>query len=1191
MGATDVLIICALKEELDALLHVRAGMSTEWSPVDSDPPHYAATLDGAAGPIRVAAAWATEMGPAAAAQLAGQLAERLNPGCFAMCGVCAGHPNDTDLGDVIIADRVFQYDSGKLTAEGHQGDLRTYLLPDPWFRVAQEFVGAAKHLHGYGEPSDDDAMWWLLGRLLAGRHPKKSAFARYFPPVRRASMLELLLEQNLVSLRGEMFGLTSRGRVAMLRRIAVHDTPAMVLPYHTHIGPVGSGSYVVADGDTWDRVARQGMRKILGLDMEAAAVGSVAHNRGRPFVVAKGVMDHGDSRKRDQFKAFASRASAEVLCSFLRRVLQPGEPQAEEDKPLATYEGPKPDGHFTGRTNELAELELLLRDNRAVCVVVTGIGGIGKTTLVAEFVATRACAMYPDGVAWLDGSPRQLTAELARVSRRFGWSDKREPTPAEAVKLLKTSLANKQVLLVVDSFDPARTKETHVPLVVGKSRTLVTSRARTLDVDLDAATLTLGEWPVEVCRDYLRRRCDRLATTLDADVDVLAKFVGWLPLGVKLLVTVLRHRPGTSTTEILRLLRAQPMGTLDTYAEDRGVAATFRAGYGDLSERERSVLQALAACARQTRSAVVEAVAAAGEAGEVLDELYTRGFAELAVDGSWGLHDVIRMFVLKQPGAEAFAAGHLKWVRRHLRQHAEPTASAGFAEGVDEAQHALARLLVAGDLDVAMSIYRPLEDHLRVMGRYANAMAVSEWVCEAHPESLEAAAALNHLGACYRILGDIPNAIQHHERAMAIHEKLGNIQGQANNLGNLGVCYKMLGDIPNAIKLIERSFAILEKLGNIKGQADNLANLASCYQTLGDVPKTIEHLEHALVIHEKLRSIQGQASDIANLGLCYQKLGNIPKAIECHERALAIFSNLGSIESQAGQFGNLGACYRTLGEILKAIEYHEHALVIHEKLGTIQGQSSNLGGLGLCYRMLGDIPKAISYHDRALAFDEKLGDIEAQANEIANLASCYLTSGDIPTAVAHLERALDIHEKLGSIQGQASVLGNLGVCYQTLGDIPKAMEYHERTRVFHEKLGNIEGQANAFNNLGVCYLVLEDPLRAIEHLKRALAINIELGSVPGQAQVLGSLGSCYHMLGDIPKAIEHLRRALAINKKLGIIEGQAFQLANLGFIAREHGSAEQSRDYLVRARQIFCQMGLAATHPNIVKIDQVLKSV
>jgi nucleoside phosphorylase len=39
------------------------------------------------------------------------LIQQLTPTCIAMCGICAGHPDDTELGDVIIVRDVFRYDS------------------------------------------------------------------------------------------------------------------------------------------------------------------------------------------------------------------------------------------------------------------------------------------------------------------------------------------------------------------------------------------------------------------------------------------------------------------------------------------------------------------------------------------------------------------------------------------------------------------------------------------------------------------------------------------------------------------------------------------------------------------------------------------------------------------------------------------------------------------------------------------------------------------------------------------------------------------------------------------------------------------------------------------------------------------------------------------------------------------------
>ncbi len=112
-------------------------------------------------------------------------------------------------------------------------------------------------------------------------------------------------------------------------------------------------------------------------------------------------------------------------------------------------------------------------------------------------------------------------------------------------------------------------------------------------------------------------------------------------------------------------------------------------------------------------------------------------------------------------------------------------------------------------------------------------------------------------GLCYRTLGDIPKAIKHHERSLAMNEKLGSIAGQADNIGNLGLCYETLGDIPRAIEHHERSLAMNEKLGSIEGQADQLARLGACYQELSDTPKAIELLERSLELFRRMGIPEG----------------------------------------------------------------------------------------------------------------------------------------------------------------------------------------------------------------------------------------------------------------------------------------------------------------------------------------------
>ena len=331
-GDVDVLVLTALKEELDALLQVTEGVSAPWTVDDAGGvPVYRAVLEGSFGSIKVVATHQTKMAGSATAALAATLAERLKPACLAMCGVCAGHPTDTELGDVVLADRVFQHDEGKSRADGFQADLWVDYLREDWLRVAQGMVGAATDLHGYQAPDDTIWKWWLLDTISTGRDPLKMAtFQRFIPSERREERLTVLLDEDLVRLDGEILVLSEKGtREIQRRRVLVggiaSDRPT-ALPYHIHVGPMGSGNAVEASGASWDRIGKGGERKVLAVEMEAAALGRVAHDRGLRFAVAKGVMDHANPWKRDGYKPLAARAAAEVLCRFLRAVVKPSGP-------------------------------------------------------------------------------------------------------------------------------------------------------------------------------------------------------------------------------------------------------------------------------------------------------------------------------------------------------------------------------------------------------------------------------------------------------------------------------------------------------------------------------------------------------------------------------------------------------------------------------------------------------------------------------------------------------------------------------------------------------------------------------------------------------------------------------------------------------------------------------------------------
>jgi hypothetical protein len=148
MDRVDVLVIAALPEEFGAAK--AAGLASaparsgvlRWEERDLDdvPPFTWGEyrVDGKTR-FTVALARPTQMGGRATGPFGASLADRLRPATLAMCGVCAGNPTDTALGDVVVGEPVYEWDEGKQSASGFEGDHRQFRLEPRWLRAAQDF--------------------------------------------------------------------------------------------------------------------------------------------------------------------------------------------------------------------------------------------------------------------------------------------------------------------------------------------------------------------------------------------------------------------------------------------------------------------------------------------------------------------------------------------------------------------------------------------------------------------------------------------------------------------------------------------------------------------------------------------------------------------------------------------------------------------------------------------------------------------------------------------------------------------------------------------------------------------------------------------------------------------------------------------------------------------------------------------
>ena len=110
----DLAIVCALREpELEEVLKLPWNWG-EPKPLDDVTFYREGWFDLAGRKHKVAALSSTRMGMVPAAVLTNKTVEGLRPKVIAMTGICAGHKDKAKLGDVIVADPAWDFQSGKL---------------------------------------------------------------------------------------------------------------------------------------------------------------------------------------------------------------------------------------------------------------------------------------------------------------------------------------------------------------------------------------------------------------------------------------------------------------------------------------------------------------------------------------------------------------------------------------------------------------------------------------------------------------------------------------------------------------------------------------------------------------------------------------------------------------------------------------------------------------------------------------------------------------------------------------------------------------------------------------------------------------------------------------------------------------------------------------------------------------------
>jgi tetratricopeptide (TPR) repeat protein/transcriptional regulator with XRE-family HTH domain len=671
---------------------------------------------------------------------------------------------------------------------------------------------------------------------------------------------------------------------------------------------------------------------------------------------------------------------------------------------------------FTGRRPELAELAALLGDPAAESavpiVVVSGVGGVGKTALVVHH-AHQSRHRFPDGELYADlrGYGPQQPADpgevLGTFLRSLGVPAADMPADLDGrVARYRSQVHGRRLMVLLDnafSADQAR------PLLPGSPscRVLVTSRDGMggLVARDGARRLVLAPLPQDTSVELLRRLVDPARTTVEPEA---ATQLAGLCVGLPLAIRVAAEHAASRTEPLADLvaeLRSHRLDGLRTDGDERtAVRTVFSWSYHRLPPDTARTFRTIGLF--PGRDFTVRAIAAATgatDAPRLADELVDAHLLERH-DDRFRLHDLLRDYAAELAAADPPA--HRSAALRALMDHY--LAAAATAVDLLHTPEPRRRRV---PLDPDPAITTPTEAETWLAAERPNLMAAAALATHDWPDHVVDLATVLWRHLYQR--GHHVDAIALQDFAITALGPDGAPADRTDALINKANLNQQLARYPEAIADLRQAIDLAEQAAYRPGQGRASTALGVVQSRLYQHAEAVANLTRALTYVRETGSPAGEARVLTNLASAYGNSGQPTEAIDCFQQALTLAKEIGDRAVTAAALSGLCCAQQELANHDQAVHYGEQALTLARSAADRHGELDALSNLGLSYTRLGDRTKARKALTKALTLARDMGKRRIEADTHNTLGELNLATGNHSAALHHHQTALTLATEIG----------------------------------------------------------------------------------------------------------------------------------------------------------------------------------
>jgi len=298
----------------------------------------------------------------------------------------------------------------------------------------------------------------------------------------------------------------------------------------------------------------------------------------------------------------------------------------------------------------------------------------------------------------------------------------------------------------------------------------------------------------------------------------------------------------------------------------------------------------------------------------------------------------------------------------------------------------------------------------------------------------------HNLGLAYYQQGNYKAAKKCYQNSLELKKILGNKAGISTSLHQLGLLAHAQGEYETARKYYEESLQIKKEIEDEAGISTTLHQLGILSQTQGDYQAAKNYYEDSLDIVKRLEDWAGISASLHQLGMLAQAQGQYDTARQYYQKSLKLLHAHGDRARITFSLHQLGMLAQSQGQYDIARQYYQENLKLLHALGDKAGISKSLHQLGRLAQIQADYQTARKYYEESLRIKKTIGDKAGISTSFHQLGMLAQAQADNQTARKYYENSLEIDKKLGDKVGIAISFFQIALLEEEEGNTVKALE-------------------------------------------------------------------------------------------------------------------------------------------------------